>query len=178
MTHDETAFQDATPPGVIRVRDSARILEFSGEMLAEVSTENPTLPRWTEMRLYKVTDGTNRYVLSIIGRSVVYHVTNGICNAGVPVTAEKLPGDAEPCRRCTPPRSDALDDDVQIDLEEDRYTVHVVDGPDAVVSKLRNPRTATETRLGAISGPGQRLLAIAAAADPGMYNAVMVVDRL
>lgn len=177
MTSNESLA--VNPPGdLIRVRDSARTLEFWGVEIAEVSTEKSSLPRWTEMRLYRVTDGTGRYVLNIIGRSVVYHRTNDVCNAGIPVTADNLPDDAEPCAKCKPVDLDDLVDDDTVDFEEDRYTVHVVDGPDAVIGKLRNPRTATESRLGAISGPGQRLLAIASANDPDMHHAVTTVERL
>jgi len=55
-----------------QVRDGARIVTFEGELLAEVSSERPTSPRWTELKLYK-TD-TDKYVLSKIGRSLVLHM--------------------------------------------------------------------------------------------------------
>lgn len=150
-------------------------------MLSDVSTETDRAPRWTEMALYKVTDG--RYVLSVVGRSVVYHEHAGLCNSGVPTPVDQLGDDLledlEPCQRCEPPETRDLAGVLTVDLEEDRHTVHVCANADAVVEKLRNPKaTSTSRGTGMISGPGQRLLAIAASVDEGIRGAVTVVDRI
>lgn len=164
----------------IRLRDSYREVEFEGVLLSEVSTDNSSAPRWTEMELYVISSGPNqgKYVLSVMGRSVVYHVHNGQCNSGVPVAVKEIDEEFEPCHRCNPPRSDALAGTVTVDLEEDRPQVHVVADPQELLKKLHNPRA------NAISGPGQRLLAIAAMhengepKDQGIFNAINRVERL
>lgn len=178
---------------LIRVRDSAGYKEFQGRLLSHVSTETPELPRWTEMHLYKVTDGTERYVLKITGRSVVYHAHDGRCNSGVPMTVTSLlsqVGDdgeglvlldeLEPCQKCQPAEPEELEalTDGIVDVEEDRHTVHVCATADAVVNTLRNPKSMGSRGAGMISGPGQRLLAAAALVDAGVKNAVTTVDRL
>jgi hypothetical protein len=169
-----------------RIPDSGRTLEFHGVEIAYVTTESPTLPRWTEMRLYKVTDGTGRYVLSVVGRSVVYHQhrDDGTgCNAGVATLAENLfdkvgDTDAEPCFRCHPTAVEDIPLDMMIDMEKDRYSVHVCADAAAVIEKLRNKKNATAHTPGTISGPGQRLLDIAVGIDPSMMNSATVIDRI
>lgn len=163
-----------------KLRDSYRDVEFVGELLSEVSTDNNNSPRWTEMELYKITGGPNvgKYVLSVMGRSVVYHVHNGQCNSGVPVSIKDIDEEYEPCHRCNPPAPQALASIVSVDLEEDRPQVSMVGDPVELLKKLHNPRA------NAISGPGQRLLAIAAfhedgtVKDEGIRNAISRVERL
>lgn len=165
---------------LIKLRDSYREVEFVGQLLSEVSTDNNSSPRWTEMELYRITDGQNtgKYVLSVMGRSVVYHVHNGACNSGVPVAVKEIDEEYEPCHRCNPPAPHALASLLSVDLEEDRPQVHVVSDPQELLKKLHNPRA------NAISGPGQRLLAIAAfhedgrVRDEGIHNAINRVERL
>lgn len=164
----------------IRLRDSDREVEFEGVLLSEVSTDNSSSPRWTEMELYKITVGPNagKYVLSVMGRSVVYHVHNGPCNSGVPVSTKEIDEEFEPCFKCNPPAPAALAATLTVDLEEDRPQVHVVADGYELLRKLRNPKA------NAISGPGQRLLAIAAmhengsVKDEGIYSAINRVERL
>lgn len=163
-------------PEIIRIRDAARTIEFEGTMLSDVSTETDSNPRWTEMELYLTVDG--RYVLTIIGRSVVYHDSAGRCNSGVPTPVgeidPELRDELEPCPRCNPPGPDDLAGTVTIDLEEDRHVVHVCATAADVVRKLRNPKSSSSS----ISGPGQRLLAIAARCDDGIMAATTTVDQL
>lgn len=173
--HDE-------PDGAIsthRVQDAARYLEFDGVLLSDVSTEQDTVPRWTEMSLYRTVDG--RYVLRVIGRSVVYHVHDGRCNSGIPISVDDIDDDLldelEPCVKCNPEPLEEFTG-LMVSLEEDRHTVHVCATADDVVAKLRNPKATGSRGTGMISGPGQRLLAIAASADEGVRNAVTVVDRI
>jgi hypothetical protein len=132
------------------------------------------------MELYQITDGPNqgKYVLSVMGRSVVYHVHNGSCNSGVPIAATEIDDEFEPCNRCNPPGAESLAATLTVDLEEDRPQVHVVADPQELLKKLHNPRA------NAISGPGQRLLAIAAMNEDGtvknqdIYAAINRVERL
>jgi hypothetical protein len=178
---DANLTKTAEPEGELRrLRDSYREVEFVGELLSEVSTDNNSSPRWTEMELYRITEGdsTGKYVLSVMGRSVVYHVHNGTCNSGVPVGVKEIDEEFEPCHRCNPPRPAELGRVLTVDLEEDRPQVHVVADPQELLRKLHNPKA------NAISGPGQRLLAIAAmnedgsTKDEGIFNAINRVERL
>ncbi len=184
---DANLTKNAEPQGELTcLRDSYREVEFVGTLLSEVSTDNNSSPRWTEMELYRITKGDNRgkYVLSVMGRSVVYHTHDGSCNSGVPTAVSKITDEFEPCNRCNPPAWSVLSDTsrpqtvVTVDLEEDRPQVHVVADPQELLRKLHNPRA------NAISGPGQRLLAIAAMHEDGsikdadIYNAVNRVERL
>lgn len=159
-----------------RVRDSAEFLEFDGTKLADVSTMSDLSPRWTQMELYKTTDG--QYVLHIIGASVVYHRHHGPCNSGVETVAADLPDDAEPCFKCNPPELDKLSDADLVDFEEDRYASHICPDATAVISQLRNPRSSGGRSSGSISGLGQRLLANAARVDDGIANATTTVRRI
>lgn len=179
MTDANLTKPAAQQPGkLFRLKDSYREVEFEGVLLSEVSTDNSSAPRWTEMELYKISDGSGRYVLSVMGRSVVYHAHNGQCNSGVPVSVKEIDEEFEPCHRCNPPIPQALAGVLTVDLEEDRPQVHVVNDPQELLRKLHNPRA------NAISGPGQRLLAIAAmnedgtVKDEGIFSAINRVERL
>jgi hypothetical protein len=171
----------AEPEGELRrLRDSYRDVEFVGKLLSEVSTDNNSSPRWTEMELYLITEGPNagKYVLSVMGRSVVYHQHGGTCNSGVPTGVKDIDEEFEPCHRCNPPAPNMLAATVTVDLEEDRPKIDMVSTPQELLRKLHNPKA------NAISGPGQRLLAIAAmhedesVKDEGIYNALNQVERL
>lgn len=168
-------------PRLIKLRDSWRDVEFVGVRLAEVSTDNSSNPRWTEMELYRISEGPNKgkYVLSVMGRSVVYHQHDGSCNSGVPVSVREIDEEFEPCHRCNPPAPEALISVSTVDLEEDRPKVDVVADPQELLRKLYSPK------LSAISGPGQRLLAKAAFQEDGVtvkdidiHNAINRVERL
>lgn len=169
-----------TSTEIIRVKDASRTLEFKGELLGEISTETPDEPRWLEIELYRVTDGTNRYVLHLVGRSVVYHQYKGSCNRGVPASISEFPRDAEPCDKCHPPEWADLPDDVKFDLEIDRHTTHVCDSPTDVVDHLKVPNRngRNKTSVGTLSGPAQRLLDIIAPIDPDIAAVTSTVERL
>lgn len=171
---------DEATTKTFQVQDAARILEFEGQLLSDVSTETDSNPRWTEMELYRTING--QYVLCIIGRSVVYHAHAGRCNSGVPTPVAEMDSDLldelEPCYKCNPPTDEELVTSVTIDLEEDRHAVHVCDTAKEVVAKLRNPKAAAGRTTGLISGPGQRLLGIASRVDQDIKDAATVVDRI
>lgn len=180
---------------VIRVPDAGRTLEFPGVLLGEVSTQIRDNPRWLEISLYKVTDGTGRYVLHLCGASVVYHRHKGPCNTGVPTLAAAMPLDAEPCRICRPSpipdeESDlmawSMDDPVKgeghwtplWDLEQDRYTTYRCKNAEEVVERLRKPRNRKYDDSGTLSAPAQRLLDLVAPKDEDLARIVHAVERL
>jgi hypothetical protein len=150
------------------VHDGVTKVEFTGDLLAAVSTETD-LPRWLELALYKITEGPNtgKYALHTNGRSVVYHVHDGDCNKGVPKPAGDLPGYAEPCDRCRP--SDrgvwfAPLEKYVVDMEEDRPSLYLCDEASGVREQFEKwPGTG-----GKPSAPAQRLLRSAAQVDAGI----------
>jgi hypothetical protein len=85
-----------------KVRDQlGRTVHFTGELLAESTTQRDDAPRWTEMELYRKTDG--EYLLHRLGQSVVYHELEGPCDRGTATRGPDLPADAEPCHQCDAP---------------------------------------------------------------------------
>lgn len=179
--------------------------EFPGYLLGGVSTQIRDQPRWLEISLYKVTDGTGRYVLHMCGASVVYHKHNGPCNTGVPTSARDMPLDAEPCKICRPgiipeeqPTSifsaaeefffENLDTDGEDsllraddlwDLEQDRYTTYVCKNAEDVVDRLRKPRNSKKQEEGGtLSAPAQRLLDLVAPKDQDIARVVRGVRKI
>lgn len=152
-----------------------RTYEFTGTMIASESSERPTSLRWTEFELYHLTDGTDRFVLAVIGRSVVYHVRDNECGprqseSGKLVDAVELGEDAEPCPRCLPADLDMVQGMVRTEL--DRYSVHVCESPSDVVEQLRSPTTRE------ISVTAMRLLEQALEVDGRFGEALRTVERL
>lgn len=164
---------DDNQMSLFRLRDVARTVEFYGIELARVSTETSSQPRWTTMELYRTDDG--RYVLSVVGHSVVYHVHESSCNSGVETPVSDVPPDAEPCPRCRPQPVDYLvDDTTTVDMEEDYPTVSVCSSTADVITRLRARRNGS---VGPLSRPAMRLLKTAATIDPA-FDPENVVDRL
>lgn len=165
---------------LFRVTGALTTLEFQGVRVAEVDTATERSPRWTVMELYRITDGPSagRYVLSIIGCTVVYHHHGSACNTGVPTPSDELPAEAEPCERCTPSLTAGGVDTV--DLEEEWRNVQVCDGAQAVRDVLLT--TSRGKRTGArgaatLSRPAENLLQRAAQADPA-FDPSRFVERL
>jgi hypothetical protein len=162
---------DPSATDLVRVPGEIHPYEFHGRLVADVTTETDESPRWTEMELYRFTDGTGRYLVHIAGRSVVYHEHDSMCNAGSPTTRDQLLEDAEPCPRCRPDVR-GQDDTYVIDAESDRHSVTVCEAATDVLQALRLPG-----RRG-YSAPAQRLLERAKLADQGFAAATSLVERL
>lgn len=111
----------------VLIQDADRFREFDGYMMYRVSTEVPLKPQWLEIEIWKVMDGTCRYVLHFVGRSVLVHKENSDCNTGVPTPAIRLAEDSEACRKCRPDLAHAKDDDI-FEAETDRHKIEVCDG--------------------------------------------------
>ena len=165
--------EDHKTAGLMRVPDVDKVIEFEGELIAEVTTELPDAPRWTEMELYRLTDGTGRYVLHVVGRSVVYHVHDSDCNSGTATDAATLPGDAEPCLTCKPT---AYTDTETVDFEDDRHSAHVCATAADVLVSLRSTGSRASSRP--FSTPALRLLAIAKQKDPAIGALMSGVERI
>lgn len=123
-------------PTEYEVRDESRVVRFTGQELASISTSRPGAPRWTEMVLYHTDSG--RYVLSKIGRSMVVHMPG--CSAVIQRLnrfVDEYPA-AEPhvigvdFHACVPEPYN-LDD---LLIEKTRYWALVAEDPTAVVEAL------------------------------------------
>lgn len=162
----ETERQD----GVIKLAMLDRTLEFQGELVESATMETAEQQRWTELELYRVTDGTGRYVLYVLGRSVVYHVHDGACNTGTPMKVRDLDEDAEPCKECHP---DGLEMDALVDRETDRSSAYVCETVAEVLDHLRSRRAPDR-----FTAPGLKLLEKVVAVDEVFARAMRTVERL
>jgi hypothetical protein len=173
-------------PGVVQVRSADRVLQFAGALIASASTSvTHAKPRWTEMALYRVDDGTGRYVIQRVGRSRVYHRLGGPCGAGTAAPISELSDDSVPCDRCSPPVLDVIRTMpwAKAALEQDRFVAVTCDDAAAVLAQLRRAPeypdharpSLTDSRF---STPAQRLLDEARLGDPGIRAAALTVERL
>lgn len=117
---------------MFEVKDSARILQFSGKLLSESSSWRRDSTRWIEFALYKTDNGS--YVLSRVGVSIIYH--GAACHLVKryslnEVNASELRDSAIPCSECNPSPSA-----VMIFPEKYRYWAQVSDDPNAVLEAL------------------------------------------
>lgn len=162
--------EQLTEDGQLIIKDGFGIMgPFTGRKIGEASTESDDKVRWVELRLYTVENDAGeveRYYLSTVGRSVVYHAMDG-CRKGSPIDSSKLTDDAEPCEECEPAtQADGYTPvEPRVRLERDRYSVHVCQDADAVVRKLRAPWDNNFT------GPGYELLEQAMEFDPAVEAA-------
>jgi hypothetical protein len=114
-------------PAVRQVQDAIGFKQFNGYLLHRVSTEVRHKPQWLEIELWKVTDGTGRYVLHFTGKSVLVHKYGSDCNTGVPTAFSELSIDAESCRKCRPDLQHALPTAI-FEAETDRHKAEICDG--------------------------------------------------
>lgn len=166
--------EDQPTQSLIRVLDVDHVLEFQGELVADVTTEVPHQSRWTEMELYRLTDGTGRYVVHIVGRSVLYHVHDGECNSGSATDAAELPDDAEPCSTCKPNR-DLVDGEI-LDFEVDRHSAYVCGSAAEALGQLRS--TGARAAVRPFSAPALRLINSARQKDDAIEAIMSAVERI
>jgi hypothetical protein len=114
------------------VRDGSRILQFSGKLLGESSSQRRDSLRWIEFKLYRTENG--KYVLSRIGVSLVYHASTcplvkryGLMEAH----PTDLRANSLPCEECFPERDLPL-----LFPEKDRTWAQVSDDPEPVLDAL------------------------------------------
>jgi hypothetical protein len=163
--------EDRNIARLVRVPDVDKVIEFEGQLVADVTTELPDAPRWTEMDLYHLTDGTGRYVLHVVGRSVVYHRHDSECNSGTKTPLIDVPDDAEPCPNCHPSEGH-----IYVDVEDDRHSAHVCADAQAVLVALRSTGSRATSRP--FSTPALRLLATARQRDPAIDALMSGVERI
>jgi len=150
-------------PQDYRLPDKYDHVEFTGTLIGESSTETPESTRWTEIRIYRTTGG--KYVIYRIGRSVLFHRHDGVCNTGVARQVKDLELDDEiavPCSKCRPGELDDLEDTDVVDEELDKHAVTVCDADDVYRQLLLKRRDDTTF----MSQPARRALEMAVLADP------------
>lgn len=185
---DTTALGEPLAPGWVLARDThGEDLEFPGELVADSSSDDQTQTRWTELVLYRLTDDTGRYVLQVIGRSLIYHALTG-CSRGVQVTLRELADRylsedcadpiPEPCADCHPvdiEADDALVDGTVVKMEVDWYAAHECPTVPVLLERLRLTRGRS---AGQFSMPALLLLDRAKRVDPAIAAALSQVRRL
>jgi hypothetical protein len=182
--------------GLIVVPEPGGLVSFRGHLIHMVSTRSGNQPRWTELYLYKVTDGQGGYVLANIGKSVLYHTVGGPCNLGVRKTVDSLsdeefqnlephtmtiqryPGDPKTLRPCHPADLETLDPREIISVELDLPGVTRCPTAASIREELRQVRREQGMTVGFLSEPAQRLLREAADIDPDIAAALREVRPL
>ncbi len=114
------------------VRDGARTLQFSGQLLAKSSSRKKDSIRWIEFELYKTDSGS--YILSRVGVSLVFH--GAACALVKRYGLQEAPildldADSLPCEECEPDESAVL-----VFPEKYRYWAQVSEEPSAVLDAL------------------------------------------
>ena len=161
------------------------VIEFEGRLISEATTEHPSNPRWTEIKIYKTLGG--RYIVQRIGKSVVYHLSGSTCNFGIPTLGSDLPEDSEPCSDCHPPvvhpwdgtPASKTDLAQTYNLETSRYSADDCDGaslPHLLTHRKLNRATGKEESF--MSSVSLRALQSALTADPDLAPAVLSVQRI
>jgi hypothetical protein len=126
MTNDEGN-------AVIQVKDSSRVLQFDGKMIAHSTSWRRGQYRWVEFTLYRTTSGV--YVIARVGMSMLYHHPD--CkvvsrNNLKESPAQALEQNAYPCTECHP----EFNRSVNICMEKPRHWAQVCDSPEAVLEAL------------------------------------------
>lgn len=136
---------DARPDSLIeqtfRVQDGGgRTVRFVGVLLAQVSSERKSSPRWTVAELYRTT--RHLYVIHRVGRSVVFHGAD--CNLArqnrLPYGHE-VPGGVQvddvagryPCVTCNPLSTDPPE---TLRYEQDRHWTTITETAQEALERL------------------------------------------
>ena len=184
------------------VMDGLRPVDFTGELIAERSTQSAGRARWTELTLYRMADEDQQarsspedgeypdeyprgsYMLTSLGASVVYHKAERGCERSSrcePGVAADLDPRAVPCEDCWPPYGRwPGDEDDPLDLmpgdpcrpERNRPKAVVCTGAVDVEGTLRDWSGSRKIRASRLSGPAQDLLEEAARADEAIRQLI------
>jgi hypothetical protein len=170
----------------IVVRDEAGPLEFAGESVADLSwtydvAESYGHVRWTDLTLYRVLEEGSewRYVIQIVGRSVVYHKVGDQCSAGIPRTVAMLKRNPERwnalrvCPTCDPEDLEDLAPGDVVAVEEDLPTLHRCRSAAEVVNVM-HARSARERK----NGLSLKLLQISSEVDEDIADELRKTRRL
>jgi hypothetical protein len=148
------------------------VQELDGWLLGSSSTESDDSTRWTEIEVYRTITG--KYVVRILGKSVVYHrhFPSGSghvgCNTGDVQAGLDMDADMEPCRRCRPPADykNPLYDEVKFNVEVDIPTIKTANNARQLIRSLREKGVDQEPD--SMSYPAAKLLRELADKDPAI----------
>lgn len=181
-----TDFEKTTGAQEFTLRDEQGPILLYGEIIADTSWNYDTAferghVRWTDITLYRnCTPGAQyRYVIQVVGRSVVYHRPNGRCHKGIAVPVSRLRLDEERyqnlavCQICTPPDLEDMQDTDIVNAEEDLFTLHKCENADAVVKTMQN-----RVSRGSVSWLNVKLLQVAERGDADIAAALRQTRRL
>jgi hypothetical protein len=110
--------------GLRQVRDGGRVLRFQAAVLGAASSKRGSAPRWSELVVYKLTDGT--YLISKIGRSTVAHRPTCLRVNHRMITWGSAPQHGEdfvqrvPCPDCRPDLSHGIAADTMLEVTRSR----------------------------------------------------------
>lgn len=156
--------------------DKYDVVEFEGTLIGQSSTENTDSVRWTEIYIYRTTG--DQYVIHRVGRSVLYHDPNGVCNTGVARKVRDMDTELSvPCAKCRPGRLTALDPDATVSDELDKDSVDVVKVED-VYERLLLKKRGPQGPYTFMSNPAQRAYEEAILTDPVLRAAVRAVRHV
>jgi len=148
---------------MIKVKDGARTLQFTGKLLGKSSSFKRDSTRWIEFELYKTENGS--YVLSRIGVSITYHgaACHLVARYGLQeVHVDDLKQAAIPCQLCSPSHEAEL-----VFPEKDRYWAQVSEDAGAVLEALYKNDSSGARYL---TNVAQRLLEDAAKLDKNIES--------
>ena len=163
-------------PRRLNVRDSSRIVAFTGVRLGNISSERPDSLRWTELSIYRTT--TNLYIAHRVGISCVAH--NVDCDV---IRGKNLPSvlamkndefkieDREPCPVCRPDIIEsARRDPLSVRGETDRHWAGVCQDAPSLLNALHTMRNGARS----LSGLASAVLNMAAENDEQIAAAMAV----
>jgi hypothetical protein len=126
MTEPTTPTDGNVESKRFQIRDSQRLVTFTGECLGESTSQSGTDVRWTELSLYKTDSG--RYLVERVGRSDVFHTKSCARRSKGELKqhlSDNVPEDREledyvPCDECKPSRIDS-----PVYVERDIFAVNI-----------------------------------------------------
>lgn len=130
--------------GLRQVRNGARILRFRAAVLGAATSRRGSIPRWSELVVYKLADGS--YLISKIGRSTVAHRPGclRVNHRMVPWSRAADYGEETiervPCPDCRPDLHPPLDPDLRLEIT--RYRAVAAPNAETAAQSLIGDRAA------------------------------------
>lgn len=178
------------PEGWVRIKGPTDFPEFEGELISiSLGDSDSQYTHWTDLALYRKTDGSGNYVLQTVARSVVYHAING-CERGVTVSIGTLvkrflgpdctEPTPEPCELCAPIDihdcgEGGIVPGVSVRMEVDWYHVSLCRDEHELLNRLRDKKRTT---INEFSKPARNLLDAAKEVDSRIRDALSQPRRI
>lgn len=168
----------------VKIEDRFLAKEFDGTRIGNVSTRRHGIPRWADLEVYKMDDGSG-WLIHRTGMSTVYHTAGTSCRTasgeqrGQPATTADLPDNPVSCGQCEPPWPEDLEADEVLRFEFPRHSFDTFTSPGDVVTFLTtiyNRRTRHTATV--MSEPVTELLRQCRLNDPDFASAPRPVERI